>query len=51
MLYVHGFNDYLFQSHVADELASHGYTFYALDLRRCGRAWRDGPDPALVHAT
>lgn len=45
VLYVHGFNDYVFQSHVADELAAHGYTFYGLDLRRCGRSWREGQTP------
>lgn len=45
VLYVHGFNDYFFQTHVADALAEHGYTFYALELRRCGRALRDGQTP------
>lgn len=45
VLYVHGFNDYFFQTHVADALAGLGYTFYALELRRCGRALRAGQTP------
>lgn len=45
VLYVHGFNDYFFQTHVADALAGAGYTFYALDLRRCGRSMRPGQTP------
>ncbi|MCB2176979.1 MAG: alpha/beta hydrolase [Actinomycetales bacterium] len=45
VLYVHGFNDYFFQTHVADALAERGYTLYALELRRCGRALRDGQTP------
>jgi alpha-beta hydrolase superfamily lysophospholipase len=45
VLYVHGFNDYFFQTHVADELATHGYTLYGLDLRRCGRSWLAGQTP------
>ena len=40
VLWVHGMSDYFFQTHVADEFARHGYPFYALDLRRCGRALR-----------
>ena len=42
VLWVHGMSDYFFQSHVADEFARHGYPFYALDLRRCGRALKKG---------
>lgn len=40
VLYVHGFNDYFFQTHVADAFTARGYEFYAVDLRRCGRSWR-----------
>ena len=41
-LYVHGWNDYFFQTHLADNLADLGYDFYALDLRRFGRSLRRG---------
>lgn len=42
MLYVHGWSDYFFQTHVADFWAAMGYGFYAVDLRRYGRALRKG---------
>ena len=42
MLYVHGFTDYFFQTELADFLAARGLPFYALDLRKCGRARRPG---------
>ena len=42
VLYVHGWNDYFFQTHLADRLTDLGYDFYALDLRRCGRSLRPG---------
>src|SRR5690606_35760393 len=42
VLYVHGFSDYFFQSPLADFLAAHGLVFYALDLRKSGRARREG---------
>lgn len=42
VLYVHGWNDYFFQRHVADFWARQGYDFYALDLRRYGRSWVEG---------
>jgi alpha-beta hydrolase superfamily lysophospholipase len=48
VLHVHGFNDYFFQTHLADAFESAGYAFYALDLRRCGRSWRDGQTPHYV---
>lgn len=38
VLYVHGFNDYFFQSEMGDEFISHGYDFYAVDLRKYGRS-------------
>jgi alpha-beta hydrolase superfamily lysophospholipase len=40
VLYVHGFVDYFFQTHVADAFAAAGWDFYALDLRRYGRSLR-----------
>lgn len=42
VLYVHGFSDYFFQTALADFFAGRGLAFYALDLRKCGRARRPG---------
>jgi alpha-beta hydrolase superfamily lysophospholipase len=42
VLYVHGFTDYFFQTDLADFLAARGLRFYALDLRKCGRARKPG---------
>ena len=42
VLYVHGWSDYFFQTHLAEAVESWGYDFYALDLRRYGRSLRDG---------
>jgi alpha-beta hydrolase superfamily lysophospholipase len=38
VLYVHGFVDYFFQTHLADEWSNAGFDFYALDLRKYGRS-------------
>ncbi len=45
VLYVHGFVDYFFQTHVADALADRGHDLYALDLRDYGRSIRPGREP------
>ena len=45
VLYVHGFIDYFFQSHVAEAFVEFGWDFYALDLRRYGRSLRPGHRP------
>jgi alpha-beta hydrolase superfamily lysophospholipase len=45
VLHIHGFNDYFFQTHLADAFLAAGYLFYAVDLRRCGRSWRTGQVP------
>lgn len=37
VLYVHGWNDYFFQEHLADFWNKQGFDFYAVDLRRYGR--------------
>jgi len=42
VLYVHGFADYFFQTELADFFADRGLAFYALDLRKSGRARRPG---------
>jgi alpha-beta hydrolase superfamily lysophospholipase len=41
-LYLHGWNDYFFQTHLADYLTDLGYDFYAVELRRYGRSIRQG---------
>ncbi len=38
ILYVHGFNDYFFQSEMGNRFVDSGYNFYAVDLRRYGRS-------------
>ncbi len=45
VLYVHGFVDYFFQTHMADAFAAAGWDFYALELRRYGRSLRGGNRP------
>jgi alpha-beta hydrolase superfamily lysophospholipase len=42
VLYVHGFSDYFFQTALADFFAARGLAFYAVDLRKSGRARRGG---------
>lgn len=48
VLYVHGWNDYFFQTHLADEWDALGYDFYALDLRRYGRSMHDNELPGYI---
>ncbi|MFB9717933.1 alpha/beta hydrolase [Planobispora longispora] len=38
VLYLHGFTDYFFQTHLADHFAGQGIDFYGLDLRKYGRS-------------
>ncbi len=38
VLYIHGFNDYFFQTEMADYFNKNGFHFYALDLRKYGRS-------------
>jgi alpha-beta hydrolase superfamily lysophospholipase len=45
VLYVHGFIDYFFQTHLADFFVERGYDFYALDLRKYGRSLRPHQTP------
>jgi alpha-beta hydrolase superfamily lysophospholipase len=46
-LYVHGFVDYFFQAHMAQRFLDEGYAFYALDLRKHGRALRPHQHPCF----
>lgn len=48
VLYVHGWNDYFFQRHVAAWFTARGARFYALDLRKYGRSLRPGQTPGLI---
>jgi len=48
ILYLHGFVDYFFQTHVALAWVARGYAFYALDLRRHGRSLQAGETPNYV---
>lgn len=41
VLYLHGFVDYFFQTHLAEFFTARGIDFYALDLRRYGRSLRE----------
>lgn len=45
VLYLHGFNDYFFQTELADSLYGAGFDFYALDLHRYGRSLLPGQAP------
>lgn len=42
VLWVHGFSDYFFHTHVAERFAAEGLAVYGLDLRKCGRSLRFG---------
>lgn len=42
VLYVHGFNDYFFQSEMGDRFVDSCYNFYAVDLRKYGRSIMSG---------
>ncbi|WP_371502005.1 alpha/beta hydrolase [Kitasatospora sp. NBC_00374] len=48
VLYVHGYVDYFFQTHLADHFTAAGYSFYALDLRKYGRSLRTHQSPNFV---
>ena len=50
VLYLHGFLDYFFQSHVADAFVAAGYDFYALDLRKYGRSMGSAEHPNFCKA-
>lgn len=41
VLYIHGFIDYFFQTEMAEQFNQHDFDFYALDLRKYGRSYRE----------
>lgn len=45
IVYVHGFSDYFFQTHVMHYLNGCGVNFYAIDLRKCGRSFMSHQSP------
>jgi alpha-beta hydrolase superfamily lysophospholipase len=49
VLWVHGWSDYFFQTHVADYFAGSGFDFYAIDLRKYGRSLRGHQTPNFCH--
>lgn len=50
VLWVHGWSDYFFQTHVADYFVAHGFDFYALDLRKHGRSLREHQTPTFCRS-
>ncbi|GBG35668.1 alpha/beta hydrolase [Mycobacterium montefiorense] len=48
VLAVHSYTDYFFNTALADHFANRGFTFYALDLQKCGRSRRDGQTPHFI---
>lgn len=48
VLYVHGWNDYFFQTGLAEYWHAQGAAFYALDLRKYGRSLRPYQTPNYV---
>lgn len=48
VLYVHGWVDYFFQTHVARAWEAMGARFHALDLRKYGRSLREHQTPGYV---
>ena len=42
VIFLHGWDDYFFQTHLADWFFEQGVDFYALELRRYGRNLREG---------
>lgn len=45
VLYLHGYVDYFFQTHMARWFVARGWNFYALDLRKYGRSLTVGQTP------
>jgi alpha-beta hydrolase superfamily lysophospholipase len=50
VLWVHGWSDYFFQTHVADHFVARGFDFYALDLRKYGRSLLEHQTPTFCRS-
>jgi alpha-beta hydrolase superfamily lysophospholipase len=48
VLYLHGYNDYFFHTHVAEKFNENNFDFYALDLRKYGRSLLKNQHPIIV---
>lgn len=48
VLYLHGWSDYFFQTHLAEFWHGAGARFYALDLRKFGRSLREHQTPGYI---
>ncbi len=48
VVYVHGWTDYFFQTHLADFWEELGVRFHAVDLRKYGRSLRDHQTPGFT---
>ncbi|MDR2895764.1 MAG: alpha/beta hydrolase [Propionibacteriaceae bacterium] len=48
VLYIHGWNEYFFQAHVAAVFDELGFDFFAIDLHRYGRSLQDGELPGYM---
>lgn len=48
VLYIHGYSDYFFQTHLAEYWRTLGARFYALDLRKYGRSIRPHQTPGYI---
>lgn len=42
IIYIHGYIDYFFQDHLAEQAVNSGYNFYGVDLRKYGRSYIQG---------
>lgn len=50
VLYLHGYVDYFFQTHLAEFYTERGYDFYALDLRKYGRSLLEHQTPNFARS-
>jgi alpha-beta hydrolase superfamily lysophospholipase len=50
VLHIHGWNEYFFQTHLAEFFESLGYDFYAIDLHRYGRSLLAGQLPGYMES-
>jgi alpha-beta hydrolase superfamily lysophospholipase len=48
VLYIHGWSDYFFQTHLADYYVERGIHFYAIDLRKYGRSLLPHQTPNFI---
>jgi alpha-beta hydrolase superfamily lysophospholipase len=48
VLYIHGYNDYFFQTHLADFYVENEIDFYAIDLRKYGRSLGSHQTPNFI---